>query len=116
MGNAGMAQGTPDGGSTGEESPRTERAAPGDPRSSSFTLDTGDFVGGALGGSDPVDIGPSGVQVRGSTASRMDGQLPSLAGHPRVKQAFIPLSFAEYSAYDHSEGDSLFNQADPTRD
>ena len=111
-----MARGTSDGGSSGEESPCTERAAPGDPRASSFTLDTGDFVGGTLGGGDSIDLGPSGAQVRGSTASGLDGQLPCLAGNPRVKQAFVSPSYSSYSAYDHREGDCLFDQANPTRD
>ena len=116
MGDAGMARGTPDSGSAGEESPCIEQAAPGDPRASSFTLDTGDFVGGTLGGGDPIDIRPGGAQVRGSTASGLDGQLPRLEGHPRVKQALVSSSYSPYSAYDHSEGDCLFDQADPTRD
>ena len=110
-----MARGTSDSGSIGEESPRSERAAPGDPRASSFTLDTGDFVGGTLGGGDPVDVGPGGAQVCGGATGRLDGQLPRLAGQPRVKPApFAPLVY--YSAYDHSEGECLFDQADPTRD
>ena len=110
-----MARGTPDGGSTGEESPRAERTAPGDPRASSFTLDTGDFVGGTLGGGNPVDLGPGGAQVRSGATSGLDGQLPRLAGHPRVKPAST-LPLMTYSAYDHSEGECLFDQADPTRD
>jgi hypothetical protein len=116
MGDAGMARGTSDRGSTGEESPRAVRAAPGDPRASSFTLDTGDFVGGTLGGGDPVDLRPGGAQVRGGTTSGLDGQLPRLAGHPRVKQPHTSSFGSPYSAYDHSEGDCLFDQADPTRD
>ena len=115
LGNAGMARESLDGGSPGEGTPRSEQAPPGDPRSSSFSLDMGDFVGGTLGGGDPVNLGPSGAQVRGSTTSGLDGELPRLAGHPRVKPVSVP-SPASYSAYDHSEGDCLFDQADPTRD
>ena len=115
MGDAGMARGTSDRGSTSEESPRTERTAPGDPRASSFTLDTGDFVGGTLGGGDPIDLGPGGAQVRGGTTGGLDGQLPRLAGHPQVKPASFA-SLVPYSAYDHSEGECLFDPADPTWD
>jgi hypothetical protein len=115
LGYAGMARESPDGSGFGKGTPRSERAPPRDPRSSSFTLDMGDFVGGTLGGSNPVDIGPGGVQVCGGTTSGLDGQLLCLAGHPRVKQVFIP-TISSYSAYDHSEGNCLFDQADPTRD
>ena len=75
----------------------------------------GDFMGGALGRSDSINIGPGGVQARGGTMSGLDGQLPRLAGHPRVKQVFVP-NPSSYSAYDHSKGDCLFDQADPTQD
>ena len=75
----------------------------------------GDFVGGTLGRSDPVNIGSGGAQVHGGTMSGVDGQLPRLAGHPRVKQVSVP-TVSSYSAYDHSEGDCLFDQANPTRD
>ena len=82
LGNAGMARESSDGGSPGEGTPCSERAPPGDSRASSFSLDTGDFVGGTLGGGDPVDVRPGGAQVCGGTASGLDGQLPRLAGHP----------------------------------
>ena len=115
VGYAGMARESSDGSGSGEGAPRLERAPTRDPRSSSFTLDSGDFVGGTLGGSDPVNVGSGGAQARGSTTSRLDGQLLCLAGHPRVKQVSVP-TVSLYSAYDHSEGECLFDQADPTQD
>ena len=110
-----MARESSDGGSPGEGTLRSKRAPPGDPRASSFSLDTGDFVGGTLGGGDPVDVRSGGAQACGGTASGLDGQLPHLAGHPRVKQVSVP-TISSYSAYNHSEGDCLFDQADPTWD
>ena len=75
----------------------------------------GDFVGGALGGGDPVHVGSGGAEARGSTMGRLDGQLPCMEGHYHVKELFTS-PFSTYSAHDHSEGDCLFNQADPTWD
>jgi hypothetical protein len=115
LGNAGMAQESPNGGLTSKGTPRSERAPPGDPCASSFTLDMGDFMGGALGGGDSIDIGFSGVQACSGAARGLDGQLPRMEGHPQVKQPLIPY-LSTYSAYDHSEGDCLFDQADPTQD
>ena len=92
-----------------------ERTPPGDPRSSSFTLDTGDFMGGTLGGGDLVNIRSGGAQIRGGSASGVDGQLLHMEGYHRVKESF-PLPPLTDSAYDHSKGNCLFNQADPTRD
>ena len=85
--------------------------APRDMRTSSFTLDLHDFVGGPLGGGDPVNVEPSGAQVHSHTTGQLDGQLQGLKGQPQVKQCALS-PFPSYSAYDHSKGDCLFNQAD----
>ena len=82
MGYAGVAGTSLNSRSTSKGATCAERAPPRDPRASSFTLDMGDFVGGALGGGDPVDVGPGGAQVCHSAASGLDGQLPSMEGHP----------------------------------
>ena len=82
LGNAGMAQETLHSSHIGEGSPHLERTPPRDNRASSFTLDMGDFMGGALGGGNSINLGPGGAQVHGSTTSRLDGQLPSMEGLP----------------------------------
>ena len=110
-----MAQESPHGSLPGEGVLHIEQTPPGDPCASSFTLDTGDFMGWTLGGGDPVDIRPGGTQVRSGSTSGVDGQLPCLEGHNHIKELF-PTSFPPYSAYDHSEGNCLFDPADPTQD
>ena len=115
LGYAGMAGESLHSSSIGEGAPHAERTPAGDPCSSSFTLDTGDFVGGPVGGGDPVHLGSSGAQVRGGTMGGVDGQLLCLAGHHCVKE-FLTSPYSHYSAYNHSEGDCLFDQANPTQD
>ena len=69
----------------------------------------------SLTGGDPVNVRPGGTQTCSGTVSELDGQLPHMEGHPRVNESFIQYP-PIYSAHNHSKGNCLFDQANPTQD
>ena len=110
------AQGIPGGGAS---SLLSQRAPPGDRLSplSAFNMLHG--VGGSVGGDDSYSERPSVTQEGLAKPSRVDHQLPGVAGEASVIPSTPPspfLSYPDYSPHSHDTGDVLFDHADTTMD